>query len=319
MRLAGYQWGIAALLACAVLAALLFRPHSALSQQNEDTIITGYAWSDTIGWIDLNCANTNSCGVRSFGLSVAQNGDISGYAWSDNIGWISADTSDLGGCPSGACRAKISGNNLQGWLRALAGGGSQSGGWDGWISLKGSGYGPTVTGGNFSGYAWGSDVVGWVDWSQAHTTFGQCAVSYSCSGQTIQQTDVSCNVSNVTTCISPTFCSAGSSVCLYPQVEYAPDGHLAVRPAIVHAFLTAHVRWNVSNVSSCTVTGTNGDTWTVAGNAGNDWTSTSGSPGMVTSPVTAPVTYTLTCTGLDGQQTTPESATVSVIPIFEEV
>ncbi|OGG54421.1 hypothetical protein A2764_01865 [Candidatus Kaiserbacteria bacterium RIFCSPHIGHO2_01_FULL_55_79] len=306
------------LASCVMLVALLFLfgPRSVLSQQNGGTVITGWAWSDTVGWIDLNCANTNSCGVHNFGLAVAQNGDISGYTWSDNIGWISANNSDLSGCPSGACKAKLSGNNLQGWMRALSADGNS---WDGWISLSGSGYGPTVSSGNFSGYAWGSDVVGWVDWSRAHTTFGQCAVSYSCFGQVIQQTDTSCNVTNVTTCTAPAFCSAGSSVCLYPEVQYAPSGHLTVQPAIVPMGFSSHVRWNVTNVTGCTVTGTNGDTWTIAGSAGNGWTSASPSGGETTSNIMAQTTYTLTCTGLDGTHPESESATVNVLPIFQEV
>jgi len=35
--------------------------------------------------------------------------------------------------------------------------------WDGWVSLSGSTYGPTRTGDTISGYAWGDDVVGWID------------------------------------------------------------------------------------------------------------------------------------------------------------
>lgn len=317
MRLAGYQWEMLVVLAsCVAFAMLLSGPRIVLSQQNGGTVITGWAWSDTIGWIDLNCANTNSCGVHNFGLSVAQNGDISGYAWSDNIGWISANTSDLAGCPSGACRAKVSGNNLQGWMRAL----SQNGnGWDGWISLSGSGYGPTTSGGNFSGYAWGSDVIGWMDWSQAHTTFGQCAVSYSCSGQTIQQTDTSCEVNNVTTCTAPAFCSAGSSACLYPDITYPTAGNLSVRPAVVPSGFTTAVHWDVQNVTTCTVTGTNGDTWTVLGAADNNWKSASGANGKRSRPITAQVTYTLMCTGVNGLQSEPQTATVNILPIFQEV
>ena len=313
LKLAGYQWGMVIVLtSCIALAATLSSPHITLSQQNGATVITGYAWSDTIGWIDLNCANTNSCGAHNFGFSIAQNGDVSGYAWSETIGWVSANSSDLTGCPSGACRAKIAGNNLQGWLKVLAGGGSQSGGWDGWISLKGSGYGPTVTGGNFSGYAWGSDVVGWVDWAQAHSTFGQCAVSYSCSGQTIRETDTSCNVTSITTCIAPAFCSAGSSVCLYPPPSFIPSdddftGHLQVVPSMVREGDTATVYWNVADVQSCTVKGDVIDT--------TGWSATSGSE--ETSEILSRTTYTLDCIALDGTHLI-ETADVKIVPRFEE-
>jgi hypothetical protein len=127
--------------------------------------ISGYAWSDTIGWISFNGG--------SYGLSVDESGTISGYAWSDNIGWISANAADLVGCPSGTCTANMDGDGVMtGWLRALSGGTSQSGGWDGFISLSGTGYGPVrQVDGSFAGYAWGDTVVGWVNFSYASTNY----------------------------------------------------------------------------------------------------------------------------------------------------
>jgi hypothetical protein len=49
---------------------------------------------------------------------------------------------------------------MTGWAKAIAADGN---GWDGWISFAGTGYGPTLSGSNITGYAWGSDVVGWID------------------------------------------------------------------------------------------------------------------------------------------------------------
>lgn len=123
--------------------------------------ITGYAWSDTIGWISMNGSG--------YSLSVSGTGVVTGYAWSDNIGWVSANSSDLSGCPSSPCSASIdSSGGLQGWLRAL----SNGGGWDGFISLSGSNYGPVrQSSGAFSGYAWGDMVVGWLDFSYASTDY----------------------------------------------------------------------------------------------------------------------------------------------------
>ncbi|MEK7499972.1 MAG: hypothetical protein AAB649_05200, partial [Patescibacteria group bacterium] len=103
--------------------------------------------------------------------------------WSSNIGWIQFGS--LSGFPTGtgtqAQNANINGNNLKGWARAL----SYGGGWDGWISLSGAGYGVTLAGNNFDGYAWGSEVVGWVDFDGVVTTSdvanGSCsATHYSC-------------------------------------------------------------------------------------------------------------------------------------------
>lgn len=47
------------------------------------TEITGYAWSETAGWINLQ---PGSSGVVNDG-----DGNLSGYAWGENIGWINFD------------------------------------------------------------------------------------------------------------------------------------------------------------------------------------------------------------------------------------
>lgn len=126
--------------------------------------IRGYAWSSNIGWISFNCTNDNSCGTANYGVNKNIDGTLSGYAWSSNIGWI--QFGGLAGFPSGsgttASNATVNGSNqLVGWARAI----SQDGvGWDGWISLFGASpsYGVTFSGTSFIGYAWGSEVVGWV-------------------------------------------------------------------------------------------------------------------------------------------------------------
>src|SRR3989338_5679677 len=143
------------------LIALLLILNAAVSPENREfafadtTSLSGYAWSDNIGWVSLSGSG--------YGISADSNGKLSGYAWSDNIGWITANESELSGCPQNPCRAKINGNAFSGWLRALANGG----GWDGWISLSGNSpsYGVTQNQSTaaLSGYAWGSTVVGWLD------------------------------------------------------------------------------------------------------------------------------------------------------------
>lgn len=279
--------------------AVFTLPHDASSQSS--VAITGYLWSDTIGWIDLNCANSDSCSSSNFGLSAASDGTISGYAWSDNVGWISANSSDVSGCPTTPCTPQIDGASVVGWLKARAAGGD---GWDGWIKLSGSGYGVTLSQGNFGGYAWGSDVIGWVDWSRAHTQYGSCAPAYSCSDpHTIVYTDSSCVTETVASCTPPTFCSVGSSVCLYPQMQV--NGHLRAVPQVVPVGNTVTVSWDVQNVDGCAVSGDNGDSW-------------SGATGSHTSsPIMQRTIYTLTCTTLD-QSTFTESATVNTVPVFQE-
>jgi hypothetical protein len=128
--------------------------------------LSGYAWSETIGWLSFNCTDAGPCSP-AYGVNVASNGSISGYAWSEHIGWVSFNAAEVGGCPSGTCAPQMNRTTGQitGWARALSGGTANAGGWDGWVSLSGANYGITVTGCVWSGYAWGSDVVGWVNFN----------------------------------------------------------------------------------------------------------------------------------------------------------
>lgn len=145
--------------------------------------VTGYAWSSNIGWIQFN----PSYGGVFYNTST---GNLSGYAWSSNIGWIKFNELSsyypLGGTGTIA-KAVTSTGAVEGWARACAG--TQSGdctsmtsrtdGWDGWISLKGSSpsYGVSInyTTGEFTGYAWGSEVVGWISFNCSNT--GTCGTS----------------------------------------------------------------------------------------------------------------------------------------------
>jgi len=298
-----------------------FIMHVTANAQGQSGAITGYAWSDTIGWISLNGSG--------YGLLIDTDGKLSGYAWSDNVGWVSANESELAGCPQNPCRAKLQESNLNGWLKALAGGSSQSGGWEGWISLSGSSpnYGVTKNpDGTFTGYAWGSDVVGWVDFSFAQTNYAICAPStaYTCTGadnNTIRRTDTDAycedTITDGPTCISPEFCSVGAATCLYDPIGFVPSsgggandftGHLEVRPSLVPRGATTKVYWNVENVESCTVEGTNGQSWTGASSA---------SGGEVTGAINQRTTFTLSCTG-GGETSITESASVNIVPVFQE-
>ena len=280
------------------------------------TAITGWAWSDTVGWISLS--------GTGYGLSIASNGTVSGYAWSDNIGWISANSSDVAGCPSGTCTPKISAGALTGWLKALSADGN---GWDGWISLSGSGYGPTLANGAFTGYSWGSDVVGWVDWSLARSTYAQCTPStvYTCSpvsgydtngNSTVVKTvtDSSCAVTltNAPVCHTPYFCSAGSATCLSAPPSFNQNaghtGHLQAIPSLVPQGLPTTLFWNVSSVTGCSVAGSNNDHWTGASSPVN---------GQASSALEQQTTFTLACTGADGTPVN-EVQVVNILPIFQE-
>ncbi len=140
-----------------------------------------------------------------------------------------------------------------------------------------------------------------------------CAAIYSCSGQTIRYTNTSCVTSSVTTCVSPYFCSPGSATCMSPEPAFVPfsggSGHLQARPQIVRSGLTAYVFWNVANVQSCTVAGSNGDSWTGL---------TSGASGRETSAIFQQTAYTLSCVPLTGGSFSPETLLVNILPSFQE-
>ena len=149
--------------------------------------VSGFAWSENIGWISFNSTSDGS--AVDYGVSVDQGGtgDFSGFAWSENIGWIDfAPTVAKYGAfpesPNHGARLEAD-NTVTGWAFAVAGGDFVDG-WDGWIKLSGDWDGDGVTeptdgpdggdggtgddsvrldGNNFVGYAWGSDVVGWID------------------------------------------------------------------------------------------------------------------------------------------------------------
>jgi hypothetical protein len=142
-----------------------------------------------------------------------------------------------------------------------------------------------------------------------------CTAAYSCSSQTIQYTDSSCAVSDVTTCVAPSFCSPGVPTCVYPPMGFVPfgefTGHLIAVPQVVFAGDTTRLYWNVDNAASCTVTG-NGDSWSLI---------SSGASGLETSPIVQQTVYTLHC--IAPENTVPPEATeetiVNVLPIFQEI
>lgn len=120
--------------------------------------VSGFAWSQTIGWISFNCLDSSpggtysECATADYGVNIDQaTGNLSGYAWSESIGYISFDAPDGGITCTSPC-AKLNAiaadgtRSLTGWIRAcsvFAVGCSGAlkpavdlGGWDGWIKLS---------------------------------------------------------------------------------------------------------------------------------------------------------------------------------------
>ena len=48
----------------------------------------GYIYSENLGWISLNCSNTDSCASVDYKVLKNNAGELSGYGYSDIGGWI---------------------------------------------------------------------------------------------------------------------------------------------------------------------------------------------------------------------------------------
>ena len=223
---------------CALLAIVAIVSIFTLSKQNVSAIGTSISlkraiWSDNVGWMSVssrNCDTNNNgsydagdaapSGCPTSGLAPSfqvlldeDTGILSGYAWSDSIGWISFN--ETSGCPTGTCQPKIVSNKMQGWVKAIVADGN---GWDGWISLGKQAsdsvdYGVTRSVNTFSGYPWGSDVVGWMD-------FGLTVLEGSTPGGcgSADKVATSTEPSFATRCTGPAWTPEGGSVSVVSNV-----------------------------------------------------------------------------------------------------
>lgn len=151
----------------------------------------GYAWSDLAGWISFKGTN--------YGVTLDANGNLDGYAWSDTLGWLSFERSTAGSpaalepristtptCSAVQCNAFIDyapataefvgfGRFLSACVGNNCAGGTlkpEGGGWDGWVSLSRPSGTPDYqvllqADNTLSGYAWGHQNVGWVNFNDA--------------------------------------------------------------------------------------------------------------------------------------------------------
>ncbi len=210
--------GLAIFVACTLFFITSSAVPSPSGAQSGLPNLSGWAWSDNIGWI---CVGDSQC--SSANVEFQPNGDLLGFGWSDNIGWVKFG--NLSGFPSGSgttnanAKYNLATKTITGWARACAGtvGGdctsmtSRSDGWDGWISLSGTGYGLKVdtdntnlisSSGSGDPYAWGSDVVGWVNFKDVIVEGLSNDCSYNFEGQDYV-------VTNNTTRDFYTSCSSG--------------------------------------------------------------------------------------------------------------
>ena len=185
--------------------------------------VKGWAWSSNIGWISFNCTNLDTCDTVDYGVTINNaNTSLSGYAWSDNVGWI-----DFSGASYNSSTGIISGN-----AQFLAGQDSATDGWDGVLQLSDNApilYNVDVQNNNEAeGWAWGSDVVGWV--------------SFNCSNQSV------CATSDYQVVVEPFYFefTANRGLTASDPVDY--DG-------------AVQLRWTTNGATACTASGAPATGW----------------------------------------------------------
>jgi len=166
------------------------------TQADSDDNVSGWAWSENVGWISFNCSNPeiSECGSSNYGVNIDPvTGELSGYAYYDiddpstgvhETGWISFNRADTGTPPMPPFNgtedfiAKVDDHNkIKGWARALSacdsipctssGPCSNCGGWDGWIRFDHGKPGEVYIdeNGDFHGWAWSDKVIGWISFN----------------------------------------------------------------------------------------------------------------------------------------------------------
>lgn len=326
------NWSHAALVAVIfLLLALTALSITKAQSPSPITELEGYAWSSTIGWVSMNCVDEGVCGSSDYKVEIMDDFTLAGYGWSSNIGWVKFG--GLSGCPGGSCDARVNTDTdeLEGWARACAG--TNPGdcstmtdhidGWDGWISLNCANTGDCASSNymvkaNTGGFitcdssnqscAWGSDVVGWVDWRNVTFDPPYSPGYYACEHDPearkhrnqwgINDYDTPCGDGEV--------CSeAAGYVCKVPVVPTVND--YFADPELVRSAETTVITWDVSDASECRVEG------------GQDsWNATSSSE--TTSPIRGVVEYTLYCTSIDGgSEMLLDTLNVRTVPAASEI
>ncbi len=190
---------VTAVIISAVFVFYEYRDDFGIAQAGSGDNVTGFAWSENIGWISFNtidcdtnendaydAGDTGPAGCPAvgtlffnYGVNIdSGTGNFSRFAWSSNVGWISfAPTADLvtyPGCgfPEAPCNAahynNVSGQ-VTGWAKILTLDD------DGWLKMNGTwtdgvSIDSAVTPNEFHGWAWNDDTdvgIGWVSFNCA--------------------------------------------------------------------------------------------------------------------------------------------------------
>src|SRR3989344_2590634 len=142
----------------------------------------------------------------------------------------------------------------------------------------------------------------------------------SCTGAVVKDCSRTGQMCVAGQCISPPIGFEEFDATNVSGNTFRATGHLQVAPSLVKKGDTTRVFWNVAHAASCTVLGSNGDG--ALGSGTGIWNMFfSGVTGKTTSAIMAKTTYTLLCRSLEGAtpQTVQETATVNVLPSFQEL
>jgi hypothetical protein len=136
-----------------------------------------------------------------------------------------------------------------------------------------------------------------------------CTVStFSCANST----------SRVDNCGNVYLCSAGQT-CAGGVCYSAPNLTLTAVPLLVRKGQPTDLTWTSTNAASCTLVGTNGDSWTGINSTVSSCTHGSGSSAgaCLSGNLSMQTTYTLTCTSPQGAVSN-KSVSVNILPSFCE-
>ena len=173
--------------------------------------ISGYAWSENVGWISFNSISDGSSVDYGVNLDTTT-GNLSGYAWSETVGWIDFDPpSPYPSAPDHSAQVDTTnlgtGNaSITGWAKVLSANGNGS---DGWIKFTNT---YIDSSGNLHGWAWGSNVVGWISFNSADS-----GASGGSDYKVVYQSSATLTVN----CNSSTISVDQTTQC---QANYDPDG-----------------------------------------------------------------------------------------------
>lgn len=145
------------------------------SEEAQDNIINGNETG--VGAISMDSSDPKA-GGGPYSVAIDETGKVSGYAWSENIGWIDFDPQDHCGLstgypaasctpPSGSAGVSRSGDNLTGWARVVGiaqeSAVGNAGGWEGWLQMdnvKIADDPDTPDKIELAGYAWNGETAG---------------------------------------------------------------------------------------------------------------------------------------------------------------